>query len=424
MRPLHISRSTASKLPKNTSAAGAARSAGLASETSPERAAHTRISSHSPVFEAEVPAELQVSPNAPSVLLERTAPTLGRARASHGFRPAHLCRKSGRVEDCRRSDASVKLRPGCLEAIEACQATAQPDCSEGAGDLDPQIWSCLGSPAPRCEDWEDHTESADHNEQDELDELDKLDRLDGLVELDEQEEQEAIEEYGKLKTLKKPRTLKEHLEHGAPVAGDYADRAPEEGAPEACEEDAALPPIDLSAEFEPKRMAAHRYLLLRLARRRVRNAAWAEDAVQDTLLAAYAHRHSFRGRSTVRSWLRGILDHKINDRFREECRYTSADWADSPSEAQEEQLEWSKSCGVHGSPIGEDPLEIYERRQILSKVAEAVEALPTGMREAFRLHVVEERSAEEVAERLGISENNCWIRVHRARKRLVVAGKR
>jgi len=182
--------------------------------------------------------------------------------------------------------------------------------------------------------------------------------------------------------------------------------------------------VDLSAEFEPKRLASHRTLLLRLARRRVRNEAWAEDAVQETLIAAYTHRKTFRGRSTVRSWLRGILDHKIHDRFREECRYTNVEWMDSPVEDHENQLEWSNRCGVHRSQLGEDPMRIYERRQILREVSEVMNTLTPGIREAFTLQVVEDRPAGEVAERLGISENNCWIRVHRARKRLASIGER
>jgi RNA polymerase sigma-70 factor (ECF subfamily) len=182
--------------------------------------------------------------------------------------------------------------------------------------------------------------------------------------------------------------------------------------------------VDLSAEFEPKRLASHRTLLLRLARRRVRNEAWAEDAVQETLIAAYTHRKSFRGRSTVRSWLRGILDHKIHDRFREECRYTNVEWMDSPVEDHENQLEWSNRCGVHRSQLGEDPMRISERRQILREVSEVMKTLTPGIREAFTLQVVEDRPAGEVAERLGISENNCWIRVHRARKRLASIGER
>ncbi|NDA55850.1 MAG: hypothetical protein EBX61_06015 [Betaproteobacteria bacterium] len=76
-------------------------------------------------------------------------------------------------------------------------------------------------------------------------------------------------------------------------------------------------------------------------------------------------------------------------------------------------------CGVMGLRAHEDPMEICSRRQRLQRVAQGLNDMAPGMREAFMLQVVEDRPSVEVADRLGISENNCWIRVHRARKKLI-----
>ncbi|MBU6381281.1 MAG: RNA polymerase sigma factor [Betaproteobacteria bacterium] len=178
-------------------------------------------------------------------------------------------------------------------------------------------------------------------------------------------------------------------------------------------------PVDISHEFVPTRLAEHRKALMRMARLRVRSHEWAEDAVQEALIAAYQSRGSYRGRGSVRSWLRGILDHKIHDRFRAECHYTQADWIDDESASAEEQLDWAARCGVMGLRAHEDPMEICSRRQRLQRVAQGLNDMAPGMREAFMLQVVEDRPSVEVADRLGISENNCWIRVHRARKKLI-----
>ncbi|NDG35951.1 MAG: RNA polymerase sigma factor [Betaproteobacteria bacterium] len=179
-------------------------------------------------------------------------------------------------------------------------------------------------------------------------------------------------------------------------------------------------PVDISHEFVPTRLAEHRKALMRMARLRVRSHEWAEDAVQEALIAAYQSRGSYRGRGSVRSWLRGILDHKIHDRFRAECHYTQADWIDDESASAEEQLDWAARCGVMGLRAHEDPMEICSRRQRLQRVAQGLNDMAPGMREAFMLQVVEDRPSVEVADRLGISENNCWIRVHRARKKLLL----
>jgi RNA polymerase sigma-70 factor (ECF subfamily) len=206
----------------------------------------------------------------------------------------------------------------------------------------------------------------------------------------------------------------------ADAASDVDPQPQTEGESEV-QSQAVLPPaVDISHEFYPARLEEHRKALMRMARLRVRSHEWAEDAVQEALIAAYQSRASYRGRGSVRSWLRGILDHKIHDRFRAECHYTHADWIDDDSASAEEQLDWAARCGVMGMRAHEDPMEICSRRQRLNRVAKGLSEMAPGMREAFVMQVVEDRPSLEVANRLGISENNCWIRVHRARKRLLM----
>lgn len=206
----------------------------------------------------------------------------------------------------------------------------------------------------------------------------------------------------------------------ADAASDVDPQPQTEGESEV-QSQAVLPPaVDISHEFYPTRLEEHRKALMRMARLRVRSHEWAEDAVQEALIAAYQSRASYRGRGSVRSWLRGILDHKIHDRFRAECHYTHADWIDDDSASAEEQLDWAARCGVMGVRAHEDPMEICSRRQRLNRVAKGLSEMAPGMREAFVMQVVEDRPSLEVANRLGISENNCWIRVHRARKRLLM----
>lgn len=208
---------------------------------------------------------------------------------------------------------------------------------------------------------------------------------------------------------------------GQADAASDDDLQPQTDGESEVQSQAVLPPaVDISHEFYPARLEEHRKALMRMARLRVRSHEWAEDAVQEALIAAYQSRASYRGRGSVRSWLRGILDHKIHDRFRAECHYTHADWIDDDSASAEEQLDWAARCGVMGVRAHEDPMEICSRRQRLNRVAKGLSEMAPGMREAFVMQVVEDRPSLEVANRLGISENNCWIRVHRARKRLLM----
>jgi len=187
---------------------------------------------------------------------------------------------------------------------------------------------------------------------------------------------------------------------------------------------AALSPTLLSMPMAAARqpggaaeLAAHRSAMLRFARRRIRDEDLAEDAVQEALLAALASRDGFQGRSALRTWLIGILNHKIQDVFRRESRYVRQD-ADEDGES---------AIHAEGLPGGLDALESLEaqdpvvevaRRRMRERLAQEIDELPASLREVFVLQAIEGVPTDEVCRRLGISEANCWVRLHRARKRL------
>src|SRR5438445_8050605 len=67
-------------------------------------------------------------------------------------------------------------------------------------------------------------------------------------------------------------------------------------------------------------LLAHADYLFNLAVGQVRDASVAEDLLQETYLAALKSRDRFSGRSSDRTWLVGILRHKIYDHLRKVCR--------------------------------------------------------------------------------------------------------
>jgi RNA polymerase sigma-70 factor (ECF subfamily) len=74
-----------------------------------------------------------------------------------------------------------------------------------------------------------------------------------------------------------------------------------------------------SPSFE-QQVADLRVYLLKFARLQLRNDAWAEDAVSETMLAAISRPQSFEQRSQLKTWLVGILKHKIIDALRQNSR--------------------------------------------------------------------------------------------------------
>ncbi|MBS0444680.1 MAG: sigma-70 family RNA polymerase sigma factor [Proteobacteria bacterium] len=154
-------------------------------------------------------------------------------------------------------------------------------------------------------------------------------------------------------------------------------------------------------------LVAHRGYLVRFAQRRLRDPAQAEDAVHDVFEAVLSGRAAFGGRAALRSWLTAVLKHKIVDLVRRQSG--TEPLADDNDEAGGPEI----ACP---QPL---PDEVAEQRERLSQTLARIDALPDGLRDALRLRVLEEQSTTSVCATLGISEENLFVRIHRARRQLL-----
>ena len=156
-------------------------------------------------------------------------------------------------------------------------------------------------------------------------------------------------------------------------------------------------------------MVSHRPYLVRFAQRKLRDPLLAEDAVHDVFEAVLSGRAVFAGRAALRSWLTAVLKHKIVDTVRRNAGTDSLDDGFDDDDSEAMQIE----CP------GPRPDQIAEQHQLLARVLARIDALPPGLRDAMRLRVLEEQSTADVCRELGISEENLFVRIHRARKQLL-----
>lgn len=156
----------------------------------------------------------------------------------------------------------------------------------------------------------------------------------------------------------------------------------------------------------------HRDYLLRFARRQLHDSALAEDLVHDVLTTAIAGSARFEHRSSLRTWLTGILKHKIVDAIRRRAGECSLDALMEAGDA------WPVPPALTDLA---DPSVLAEQRQSLARALSRIEALPASLRRAFEMRVLLEHSASEVCRALAINEGNLWVRLHRARKELAAA---
>ena len=154
-------------------------------------------------------------------------------------------------------------------------------------------------------------------------------------------------------------------------------------------------------------MLSHRDYLVRFAQRKLRDPTLAEDAVHDVFEAVISGRAAFAGRAALRSWLTAILKNKIVDMLRRRGGFESLD------DESGDRAAMDVAC-----PLPQ-PDEVAAQRMLLARTLARIEALPQGLRDAMRLRVLEEQSTESVCKTLGISEDNLFVRMHRARKQLL-----
>lgn len=164
-------------------------------------------------------------------------------------------------------------------------------------------------------------------------------------------------------------------------------------------------------------LAAHGDYLYRYALARLRNPHHAEDVVQETLLAAVQN-PSYAGKSAPRTWLIGILKHKIIDLMRRQLREQPMGEAveDLPDEPGMDEFfagdnrHWDDKPQDWGTPDGE-----LEQKQFLLVLQQCLDRLPEKLAAVFLLREIEESANDEICKELHISATNAWVMLYRAR---------
>ncbi len=172
---------------------------------------------------------------------------------------------------------------------------------------------------------------------------------------------------------------------------------------------------------DPQRwVEEHGDVLYRYALTRVRKPEVAQDLVQETLLAAMRSFERFAGQSSVRSWLCGILKHKLCDYYRKRGRETS--FTDLEFLAHE--------CADRFVPEGfwvhmrgpkewtPEPDEVMQRAEFWQTLRACLAKLPERVATVFSMREMDDVESKEICAILAITESNLWVMLHRARMAL------
>lgn len=167
-------------------------------------------------------------------------------------------------------------------------------------------------------------------------------------------------------------------------------------------------------------LAAHRDYLLRFARLQLRNDAWAQDAVSETLLAALSKPQAFEQRSQLKTWLVGILKHKIIDALRQHGREVSlsGDEDESSSDLLDQALFAADGHFADKPADWGNPEQELSSRQFFEVLEACASQLPATQGRLFLMREWLELSSEEICKELGLTPTNLYVQLHRARLRL------
>ncbi|MBS0528387.1 MAG: RNA polymerase sigma factor [Proteobacteria bacterium] len=158
-------------------------------------------------------------------------------------------------------------------------------------------------------------------------------------------------------------------------------------------------------------MQAHNRKLYRIARGILRNDGEAEDVVQETYVRAFTHLDSFRGDSSLATWLSRIAMNEALGRLRRQR--PSVDWTTlEPGVLNAQIIQFP----VSATP--DDPEKSMAQREIQHVVEQAIDELPEAFRIVFITRVSEGRKVEETAGILDLKPETVKTRLHRARTML------
>ena len=172
----------------------------------------------------------------------------------------------------------------------------------------------------------------------------------------------------------------------------------------------------------------HHGALIRMALGHVADREVAEEVVQDTWMAVIEGLARFEGRSSLRTWICGILIHKAKDRGVREKRHTTFSDFESHSDDNDEAVdpsrfhqsgEWTGHWAFPPQPWDDrTPETLLASHQAVHAMNRAIDELPRTLKDVLILRDIEGVEAKEACELLKITETNLYVRLHRARERV------
>lgn len=171
--------------------------------------------------------------------------------------------------------------------------------------------------------------------------------------------------------------------------------------------------------IDPSEFDEHRPYLVKYAMLQLRDKDVVEDLVQETFLAALTAAGRFSGESSVRTWLTGILIHKMGDQRRKAGREISIDAiAESEGVEDVESLFQANGRYVEMPKSWGNPEAALTEQRFFEALEQCVQGLSATAAQAFLLRELMGFEIEDICKKMNVSATNCSVLLYRGRMRL------
>lgn len=166
-------------------------------------------------------------------------------------------------------------------------------------------------------------------------------------------------------------------------------------------------------------LTEHGDYLFRFAMLQLRDKHLAEDAVQETLLAALESSQHYSGIASAKTWLVGILKHKIVDLIRKKVREPTLENMEAQmDDVQSDVTDALFDARGHWITPPQDwgnPEKMLEQKRFWEIFTECLKTLPPQLALLYSLREISGMATDEICKDMNISPTNSWVMLHRAR---------
>ncbi|MDY7546912.1 sigma-70 family RNA polymerase sigma factor [Glaciimonas sp. CA11.2] len=173
--------------------------------------------------------------------------------------------------------------------------------------------------------------------------------------------------------------------------------------------------------IDPRDLEALRSPLLRFAQLQLRNTSLAEDAVSETIVAVMEHPDRFQQQSSLKTYVIGILKHKLIDQLRRgkrEIQLTDDPYDDRSDADMVDALFNSRDHATEAMPDWGNPDQTLERKEFFDILQLCIDKLPAKTGRIFMMREWLELDTDAICKELDITTANAWVLLYRARTRL------